>query len=241
MNIGVILAGGFSRRMNHSCNLPKQFIEVNGKPVIAYTIENLQSDPLIDHILVAARREHFALVEEIKSKFGLSKIKWLSESGEQRHDSLYNALKYLEGVCKPDDIIVSLSAVAPILSREAFRESIAAARESGAATTAMPLRNTLIVAGEGGAILEIPDRGNFRVITEPHAYRYGVIREAYDRAYSEHYFDASVTDDAQILHHAGFEQVIIDGNTDFIKITFQNDVRVFEQYINECGFGENRC
>lgn len=233
MNIGMILAGGFSQRMNLNGSLPKQFVEVCGRPVIAYTLDIFQEDSSIDGIAVVLRQEHFPLIEEIKNKYGFTKIRWIIESGEQRHDTVYNALNFLEDQCSPEDIIVSLSAVTPIINKEVIAKSIEAAEEFGTATAAIPLRATLLISGAAQEVLDVPDRRNYRAITEPHTYRYDIIKKAYDKAYAEGYIDESMTDDVQILHRFGACQKIIEGNTDFIKITYRNDLKVFEQYLKD--------
>ncbi len=233
MNIGMILAGGSSQRMNLKINTPKQFVDVCKKPVIAYTLDLLQEDPMIDCIAVALRREYFPLLEEIKNRYGFTKIKWAVESGEHRHDTVYNVLQYLEGRCDDDDIIVSLSAVTPIIDRSVIRKSIEAARDFGAAVAAIPLRSTLLITEKDLDILGVPDRRSYRAITEPHTYKYSVIKKAYDKAYADGCIDEAMTDDVQILHHYGIRQKIIDGNKNFIKITYKSDLEIFEVYIKD--------
>jgi|GEM_PF-4732981 len=120
-----------------------------------------------------------------------------------------------------------------IMGNGIIAKTLASAMEYGAAVAVMPIRNTLLIAGEDGEILDVPDRRIFRTITEPHAYKYIIIKKAYDIAYAEGAIDASVTDDVQILRNAGFYQKIVDGNTDFIKITYQNDIRYFKEYLKE--------
>ena len=104
MNIAVVLAGGTGTRVG--ANIPKQFIEVQGKPILAYTLDNFEVDPEIEAIEVVCHKDWVDHVRKICEKYGISKLRWLTTGGETFQESTMNGIFNLKDKISPDDIVV---------------------------------------------------------------------------------------------------------------------------------------
>ena len=104
MNIAVILAGGVGNRVG--AQVPKQFIEVMGKPVLAYTVEVFQNHPQIDGIEVVCIESYMDYMEEMKEKYGFTKLRWVAKGGKDFQESVMNGINHLEGIASDDDIVL---------------------------------------------------------------------------------------------------------------------------------------
>ena len=134
MNYVVIIAGGVGSRLGAS--VPKQFVEVLGKPVIAYTMEHFQNHPEIDAIelvCVDGFQEH---LKEIAEKYGISKVCKIVKGGSEYERSIMNGVAGLEGIAQPDDLVIIHWAASPFLSEEIITDNIRVCKEKGNAITA---------------------------------------------------------------------------------------------------------
>ena len=101
MNIAVILAGGVGNRLG--AGIPKQFVEILGKPILAYTIEPFDKHPDVDAILVVCVKPYVDYIWELKEKYGFEKLKWVTEGGATFQESVMNGINHLEGIASDDD------------------------------------------------------------------------------------------------------------------------------------------
>ena len=114
MNVALILAGGVGNRVG--AKIPKQFIEVLGKPVLAYTIEAFEKHPEIDAVLVACVKPYIDYMWEMKEKYGFSKLKWVTEGGNTFQGSVLNGIRYLEGKIDQKDIVLIHFGASPFIT-----------------------------------------------------------------------------------------------------------------------------
>ena len=115
----IIPAGGKGKRSG--TETPKQYLEFHGKELIVYTLEVFQKNNLVDEIIISAEPTYFSLLEEIKKKYNLTKISNIVEGGEERQDSVYNALKSIKA--NDDDLIAVHDAARPLLPDRYFNQS----------------------------------------------------------------------------------------------------------------------
>lgn len=141
MNIALILAGGSGQRMGQ--DVPKQFLCIDNKPVIIYTLENFQKCPFIDEICVACSEGWEAFVHAYAKQFNITKLNILTLGGENRFMSVYNLLTALKGHAADDDIIMTYDAVRPIINDEIIEDSIKKVREVGAAVGVIPCYDSM--------------------------------------------------------------------------------------------------
>ena len=129
MNTALILAGGVGNRFG--AEIPKQFVEVLGKPILAYTIEIFEHHPEIDSVLVACVAPYIDAVWQIKEKYGLSKLQWVTEGGDTFQASVYRGLRFLEDKIDRDDIVLVHFGVSPFITADIISDAIRVCREKG--------------------------------------------------------------------------------------------------------------
>ena len=120
MNYVILLAGGVGKRMG--ADIPKQFIKIEGKPIIVYSIENFQRNDQIKKIVVVCVKEWIDYVKELVKEYSLTKVEWIIEGGSTGHDSIKNGVFFLKDKVNPDDFIIIHDAVRPILPQKAIDE-----------------------------------------------------------------------------------------------------------------------
>ena len=215
----IIPSGGTGSRAGS--NIPKQYLKFNNKELVAYTIDVFQKNELIDGIVIAAQKEFFNLLEEIKQRYSFTKIIKIIEGGAERQNSVFNALKSLQA--DKEDIIAVHDAVRPLLSQEILINSIEAAKTYGAAVVAMKAKDTLIKGND--AVISYIDRHEFYYAQTPQVFRYNILFEAMKKAEAENFIG---TDESILVHRAGHQVKIVEGSSLNFKITSQDDIKIFE-------------
>ncbi len=220
----LIPAGGKGLRLGSE--IPKQYLKIKGKEIIAYTLEVFQLSNLIDEIIIAAEENFFPLLEEIKTKYGLAKITRIVKGGTTRQDSVLNALN---SIAKPkyDDLIVVHDAARPLLDLETLNKAIAFAKEKGNAVTAVKINDTLF---EGSKTVErFLDREKIYSVQTPQIFPYSQLKEAMEKAYAENF---QGTDESSLVFRTSNKVNIFTGKSNNLKITSENDLALFEFFLN---------
>jgi len=137
-NYVVLLAGGVGRRMG--ADVPKQFLEIDGKPIIAYSIEHFQRNDKIEKIVVVCVKEWIEYFKTIVKQYKLSKVEWIIEGGNTGHDSIRNGVFFLKDKIGQDDYIIIHDAVRPILPQKAIEEVLRVAHAKGNASSSIVSR-----------------------------------------------------------------------------------------------------
>ncbi|MDE6007400.1 MAG: 2-C-methyl-D-erythritol 4-phosphate cytidylyltransferase [Muribaculaceae bacterium] len=227
--IAVILAAGSGRRFG--ADTPKQFLKVAGVPILELTLRAFESAPDIDRICVVAHPDHFADVNLICEKAGISKFRAVIPGGEERRDSAIAAIRHLSSL--PDDsIILFHDAARPLVSQRIIRDCVEALSHYDAAAAGIPSSDTLWEVDENRLIARIPQRSRFFRAQTPQAFRLGTIRNAYLRAASDPGFVP--TDDCGVLkrYDPDTNIAVIDGDPANIKVTFPDDIAFVESFLN---------
>ena len=133
MNIAVILAGGVGNRVG--AGIPKQFIEVLGKPVLAYTMEPFNQHPDVDAILVVCVKPYIDFIWKMKEKYGIEKLKWVTEGGDTFQESVLNGICYLEDKADTDDTILVHFGASPFITSDIISDCIRVCKETGTNAT----------------------------------------------------------------------------------------------------------
>lgn len=180
MNIAVILAGGTGTRVG--ANIPKQFIEVLGKPILAYTLENFQLNSEIDAIEIVCHKDWMDEVRRICDEYSISKLRWLTIGGATFQESTLNGVYNLKDKISPDDIVVISFGVSPLTTEDIVNDSIRVAKEHGNAISSedSPLC-TCIKDDEEGTTQNLI-RETIKGFSNPWTFRYGELVAAYDEA-----------------------------------------------------------
>ncbi len=219
----IIVAGGKGKRMGQK--ISKQYIRIGEKEIIARTIEVFQKSKSIDDIvLVVPESDMDFCKNDIVNKYQFTKVKHVIPGGRERQESVYNGLKH----CNTEtELVLIHDGVRPFVDDDIIEKSIEAAREIGACTAAVPVKDTIKVIGEDGLSTETPDRSRLWAIQTPQAFKYRLILEAHKRALEEGF---NGTDDTMLVEHIGYKVKVIEGSYNNIKITTPEDV-VFAEAI----------
>jgi 2-C-methyl-D-erythritol 4-phosphate cytidylyltransferase len=225
----VVPAGGTGTRMGGA--VPKQFLELSGKPILYYTLKTLQDCGIISElILVVPEKEYDNACSDWLGKPEI--VTKVVVGGEKRQDSVYN------GFCEVSpqtEIVLVHDGVRPFLSHRMIRESVDVAREHGAAITAIPLHDTIKRVDASGLVSQTVDREGLWRVQTPQVFRYELLQEAFEKANSEKFYG---TDEGTLIEHLGKPVKVIEGSEQNIKITRPEDLGLSEIFITKA-FPEN--
>lgn len=179
MNFALILTGGVGQRLRNS-GLPKQFIELYGKPIVAYTIDKFEACNEIDHIVVVCHSSWIDKMEEIIDKFKFKKIISIVPGGKERHDSVQIGLKEVGKKSKKGDLVLIHDGVRPLVKESIIVENIRIAKEHGNAMTVRPVVESVVVTkSEVAEKKHFKDRDNTFTLTSPQTFRVNELILAY--------------------------------------------------------------
>ena len=224
MNIAVILAGGSGSRLGGA--LPKQFLKVDGKEIIAYTIEAFERNPHIDEIAIVSRAEYVEQMREIVTRNQYRKVRKILKGGKERYDS---SLAAINAYAHPDDVLLLHDGVRPMVSQRIIGDCIKAMGEYDAVGVAVATTDTIVQVDGRGCIVATPARSSLRNMQTPQCFRLGLIREAYRRALSDPAF--VTTDDCGVVarYMSGQPVFIVEGEASNIKVTYKEDLALMQQ------------
>lgn len=220
MNIAIILAGGKGSRMG--IDLPKQFLSLCYKPVIAHSIEAFNSHPLIDGVLVVCNPDYIELMKEIVKKYNLDKVFDVIGGGKTRQESSLIGLLRVEDEFSPDDIVVIHDAARPLVSERIISDNLSLASEFGACVTAIPMQDSVLVTKNGKEVSSYADRSELMAVQTPQSFVLGKILRAYQNAPE----GLNATDDSSVAFKMGIEVKIAEGEKRNIKITTGEDMEL---------------
>lgn len=220
--IAIIPAGGKGNRSGYS--VPKQFLKFNGKELIVYTLQIFQKNDLIDEIIIPAEPAYFDLLKKIKKDYQLTKLTKIVEGGEERQDSVYNALKELDA--DDDDLIVVHDAARALLPTEVLSNAITTAKQKGNAVVCLKARDTLIKGKN--TVSEYVSRDDVYYVQTPQIFKARDLKSAMQNAYKNNFIG---TDESMLVKQLGIEVNIIEGSVLNFKITTIEDIEMFERLV----------
>jgi len=227
-NVGIILAGGSGQRMG--ANLPKQFIEILGKPIIAYTLDIYENHKEIDAIEVVCKKEYIPLLKNVIKKYNYTKIKWICEGGVDFQHSTINGINNLKNELNDEDIVLVHYAVAPFTSEHIISDGIRVSKEKGNSVSASPC---LYLVGENGGdhSNQWVDRDSIMILNGPQGFRYGYIKQLYEKAIKQNIIDKVEPHTTTLMFYLGETIYYAAGEQTNIKITTKEDLQLFEGYV----------
>lgn len=230
MNIALIFAGGSGKRMN-SKSRPKQFLELHGKEIIIYTIENFERHPEIDAIVVVCIEEWIDYLKTILKKNGIEKVKWIVPGGETGQDSIYNGLQVIHENCPEDSIVLIHDGVRPLITAELISDNIQCVKEHGSAVTVAPVTETVMLTADDKLVYTSVERDKCRMAKAPQGYYLKDIYAAHKKAIAENVHNK--IDSATMMSDYGYSLYTVEGGPENIKITTPSDFYIFRALLDE--------
>ena len=236
MNIAVILAGGVGSRLG--ADIPKQFIKVLDKPVLAYTIEAFQRHPQIDAIEVVCHADWKDYLSGMIEEYGLSKVKWVADGGDTFQQSVINGVYYLEGKIDPEDIILIHFGASPFVTPDLITDAIRVCgiRNNAISSTDYLLLSAFKKTKTSGSdpdnyAAEYINRDTIACMNSPHAFRHGFILDMYKEAIETGVINEVEPHTTTLMHKMGKKIYFSKGSQTNIKITRKEDLDLFEGYV----------
>ena len=231
MNIAVIFAGGVGSRMN-TVSRPKQFLELNGKPIIIYTLELFDNHPDIDGIVVACIKDWIPFLEKMIKKFEINKVVKIVSGGKSGQESIYNGLcaaeDFTKSKCDDASIVLIHDGVRPLITENTITDNIAKVKECGSCVTCVPSIETVVVNQRDGN-LSIPKRSDCLIARAPQSFYLRDILAAHRKSHEENLPD--FIDSCSMMSHYGFKLGLVMGPMENIKITTPTDYFVFRAMV----------
>jgi 2-C-methyl-D-erythritol 4-phosphate cytidylyltransferase / 2-C-methyl-D-erythritol 2,4-cyclodiphosphate synthase len=214
----VIAAGGTGTRMN--ADVPKQFLEIAGKPVLLHTIECLASIEEAAQIIIALPADHIRTAESILQRNPVRPEIRCVEGGPNRQESVRCGVSC---VAADTDVIMVHDAVRPLCDRDLILRVLDAAWKTGAAIPGLPATETIQRVSRTGRVLSTPPREELYAIQTPQAFHTGILKSALDEAHAAGFLG---TDESSVVRWAGHRVTVVPGSPDNIKITRPLDLEV---------------
>lgn len=234
MNIAIILAGGTGTRVG--ARRPKQFIEVLGKPVLAYTCGIFQNNARIDAIEIVCHRDWIDYCKSMVKQYVLSKVRWIVPGGETFQDSVMNGMKHLEnlldtGTDLNDNVFIQYGG-APFTSQKIVDAVIDMTIERGSAVTATPCYQLLSIKDEDDTKTSTwVDRDKYTQIACPYGFRFSYLLDVYKRSTEQRLLEKIEPHTTSLMFALGDTINLAYGDQTNIKITTAEDLELFEGYV----------
>ncbi len=220
----IIVAAGNGSRMKAGVN--KQYLYLNGKPVLAHTLLVFEECQLIDEvILVIGKQDAQICMEEVIRPYKIKKVKVLVEGGATRQESMYLGLKKVN---KKTDIVITHDGARPLVHPNTLIKCIEGTLEHKATIVAVPSKDTVKVVDENLTVKDTPDRTTLWAVQTPQTFEYNLLMRAHEQAMEDNFVG---TDDAMLVERLNFPIRIIKGHYDNIKITTPEDLIMAESII----------
>lgn len=221
----IIVSAGKSKRIKDK--LPKQFMKIEGKPILSHTLEIFEKCKEIDEIILVVPQDWLTYCStEVVDKYGFKKIKKVISGGEKRQDSVYKALLVLP---RDTSIVVIHDGVRPLIKPSKITESIKMCKECKAVILAVPVKET-VKRIEDGSVYTTLNRERLWIAQTPQTFDYKILLDAFEKAKTDGFVG---TDDASLVERLGVGVKIIEGDYDNVKITTLEDLVLVEEYLRK--------
>lgn len=228
MNIVLMLAGGVGTRMG--ANIPKQFIRIQGKPIIAYTLDVFEKNRNIDAVEIVCVHGFEDMLRGIVDEFGIKKVKWICEGGPTFSLSVYNGLKNLRNEMVEGDLLMIHMSVAPFINDEIIDDAIRVAKEKGNSISENPCYLCMGSHDTDEYSTKSVLRETITGLNTPQTFHFGDILGLYDRAKREGVLENLEPHTTSVYYYYGMPLYFSKGSQMNIKITNKDDLDLFEAF-----------
>lgn len=225
MNIGIIFAGGTGKRMNTKSK-PKQFLEMHGKPVLIYTLENFQNHPKIDKIILVCLESWIDYAKNILKKFCIDKVCCIVPGGKSGQESIFKGVKAAHELFNDEDVVLIHDGVRPLIDESTITSCIESVEKYGNAITVSPAIETIFLKKVNSRqVGKIFNRACCEMAKAPQCFRLGDIYQAHCQAINDG--EENFIDSASLMQHYGYSLYTVEGTSENIKITTPADFYIF--------------
>lgn len=219
--VAIVLAGGKGKRMNSS--IQKQYLELNGYPVLYYSLKEIEESQIDEIILAIEKQEVEYVKKEIIEKYGFKKIKTIVEGGKERYESVYNGLQAIH----TEGYVLIHDGARPLITQEIIERAIEHVKKYEACVVGMPVKDTIKIVDDRQYVKETPERQYLWLVQTPQIFKISKIKKAYDKMWE--IGDNTITDDAMVMEKYGEIPVkLIEGDYQNMKLTTPEDFVIVE-------------
>ena len=216
----VVVAAGSSSRMG---GVDKIFAPVLDRPLVCFALDQLEAFPPVTEIVLVLDSGSLTQGRELVDARGYRKVTHVCPGGKRRQDSVRSGLDALT----PCDWVIVHDGARPCLDLPMFERGLAAAQEAGAAVAGVPVKDTIKVVSDQGAVVDTPDRKSLWAAQTPQIFRYDLLRDAHDRCIED------VTDDAMMVESLGHSVKMFLGSYENLKVTTPEDLILAEAFLKQ--------
>lgn len=233
MVVAGIVAGGIGSRMGQA-NMPKQFMDLAGKPIIIHTVEKFLTSPDVDYVIIGVHKHWINLMEDLVAKYFKNEARIIIvEGGENRNSTIKNIVNAAE--CKldadGDTIIVTHDAVRPFLSLRIIKDNVCAAEKYGVCDTVFGATDTIIQSTDNEFITDVPIRKMMYQGQTPQSFKLSLFNSVYDSMTDEEL--EIVTDACKMFFLRGHKVYLVEGEGTNFKITYPFDLKMAQTMLEE--------
>ena len=226
MNVAVILAGGTGTRVG--AKIPKQFIAVMGKPILAYTLDNFQNDSIIDAIEIVCHKDWVEEVKSICEKYEITKLRWLTTGGDTFQQSVLNGVLNLKDQIKAEDIVVISFGVSPFCTDDIINDSIRVAEEHGNGISAEDSALCTCIKDDEYSTTQNLVRETIKGFSNPWSFKFGELVASYEEAQRRGILNGIEPHTTSVYLALGKRLWFSKSSGHNFKITLKEDVERFE-------------
>lgn len=224
----VVLAAGSGTRMQ--AGVPKQYMEIKGRPLIYYALRAFEDSVIDDVVLVTGKDEIQFCKNEIIDRYGFYKVRAVVAGGKERYDSVYAGLCAAAGL----DYVLIHDGARPFIEPAQIEKLLEEVKIHKACVAAVQVKDTIKIADEEGFVSETPRRSCLWQVQTPQAFEYTLIREAYNRLFAMEHTNLEVTDDAMVVERMlGTRIRLLENSYKNIKVTTPDDKIIAEAFLEK--------
>ena len=224
-NIAVIIAGGSGQRMG--LEIPKQFYNIKGKPVIIYTLESFEKHPEIDAIEVVCLEGWEDTLKRYAKEFNITKLKWITKGGSTGQESIRNGVYNLIDKVNSDDNIIIHDGVRPMLDEEIISDVIVKCNMYGNGVSSMPYNEQIFIKDDENSTTKYIPRETLRRVVTPQAYKFAKLNDAYHKAFEKNIGITGSSYTNTMMVELGDKLYFAAGSEKNIKLTTIENLALF--------------
>lgn len=225
-NIALIIAGGKGTRTGQ--DIPKQFININDKPIIIYTLESFQKHPEIDAIEVVCLEGWHDILKAYAKQYNITKLQWVVSGGETGQESIRNGVFYLKGELNDDDVVIIHDGIRPMIDEEVISDVLVVCQKHGNAVSSLPYNEQIFIKDDEVSTTKYIPRETLRRVVTPQAYKFRKLYDSYQKAFKEEIgiYGSAYTN--TMMADLGEKLYFAKGSNKNIKITTAEDFELFK-------------